>query len=208
MVLVCGCGTVSDTRQPGQGGSPASTMTKDGVYEAGRDILPGVYTSKSLDCGGVVATSAAYDPADRDTDMNAFLRSAVRVGDHLRIVVNDGEFLTSSQCERWELQRTGSDLPDPGTHAGACEILDGKDRLISQVEAQLLATGGAQDRARTTDLQDKLGAVVDSHTGRLWEPTSRLVDLLDQSSLSAKGIDQAGNAIDDIRTRCASRKAP
>jgi hypothetical protein len=96
---------------PGHGPAPApapakTTIDKDGVYNVGTDIVPGVYTS-----AGPVGTGVCYwkrlgDDASKPLD-NAMSKKAQVV----RIEPTDKTFKTDG-CQTW--QKNDAAVPDPG----------------------------------------------------------------------------------------------
>src|ERR1700759_3282987 len=94
---------------PGQGPAPAAaktTIDKDGVYNVGTDIVPGVYTSAGPVGNGVCYWKRLGDDAKQPLD-NAMSKKAQVV----RIEPTDKTFKTDG-CQAW--QKNDAAVPDPG----------------------------------------------------------------------------------------------
>ncbi len=92
---------------PGHGPAPAkTTIDKDGVYNVGTDIVPGVYTSAGPVNGGVCYWKRLGDDARQPLD-NAMSKKPQIV----RIEPTDKTFKTDG-CQAW--QKNDAAVPDPG----------------------------------------------------------------------------------------------
>lgn len=188
VVLLAGCGDDSSNtdRDPtgGTNGKPATSITRDGVYEVGVDIEPGVYLGSGPGCVGFTARNDSYDLASDERDAGDFITGSSLVGDVQRITVHAGEFFTSRYCPEWTLEEPGpAAKPDPATRTGACQILRGDDELVEQVLAVASLTPDQREDEDIDGMQERLMAVVFSHTTRLWKPAGELVDFLDDPGL-------------------------
>jgi hypothetical protein len=189
VVLASGCGTAPQHERPSAGAStgsaadkPATSVTANGVYKAGTDLAPGVYTTRNLGCVGYTASTADFDIEDAD-EPDTYLAGAVRVGDVQRIVVHDAEFFTSKQCDTWRRENDGDPKSaDPATLRGGCQLLVGGDDLVGHVVSYLREPATARDTASAYELQDRLMAPVDADNRRLANAAGELVDALDNPS--------------------------
>jgi hypothetical protein len=94
---------------PGHGPAPApakTTIDKDGIYNVGTDIVPGVYTSAGPVGNGVCYWKRLGDDATKPLD-NAMSKKAQIV----RIEPTDKTFKTDG-CQVW--QKNDAAVPDPG----------------------------------------------------------------------------------------------
>jgi hypothetical protein len=94
---------------PGHGPAPApakTTIDKDGVYNVGTDIVPGVYTSAGPVGNGVCYWKRLGDDAKQPLD-NAMSKKPQIV----RIEPTDKTFKTDG-CQAW--QKNDAAVPDPG----------------------------------------------------------------------------------------------
>ena len=94
---------------PGHGPAPAAaktTIDKDGVYNVGTDIVPGVYTSAGPIANGVCYWKRLGDDAKQPLD-NAMSKKPQIV----RIEPTDKTFKTDG-CQAW--QKNDAAVPDPG----------------------------------------------------------------------------------------------
>jgi hypothetical protein len=216
VALVSGCGNASGPGRPDTGsatgkpsGAPATSVTASGVYKVGQDIAPGVYTTTDLGCTGYTASNADFDLEDEE-EPDAYLAGAIQIGDVQRILVYEGEFFTSLQCDRWQRETVGKPKsPDPATLAGGCEVLVGGDDLVHQVVSFLRKPRSAQDSAVASELQERLTAPVDADNNLLGDPAGQLVDALDYppAYLTARGdhVGDVARAVAKIRSACSRR---
>lgn len=167
--------------EPGVAGASTTTVRQDHgttvkVYQAGKDIDPGVYTTTSVGCSAITTSTPDYDFAE-PSDPDAFVAGSSRVGDVERIEVHQGEFFNVQGCGTWQREDgTRPRSPDPATVTGACTILMGDDALA---ETALTFAGRPLQGDDAYEIQEKLMAVVVARTKGLWRPAGQLVDLLD-----------------------------
>jgi hypothetical protein len=96
---------------PGAAPAPAkTTIDKDGVYNVGTDIVPGVYTSAGPVGNGVCYWKRLGDDAKQPLD-NAMSKKPQIV----RIEPTDKTFKTDG-CQAW--QKNDAAVPDPGKSPG------------------------------------------------------------------------------------------
>jgi hypothetical protein len=94
---------------PGHGPAPApakTTIDKDGVYNVGTDIVPGVYTSAGPVGNGVCYWKRVGEDAKQPLDNAMSKRPQV-----VRIEPTDKTFKTDG-CQAW--QKNDAAVPDPG----------------------------------------------------------------------------------------------
>lgn len=94
---------------PGHGPAPApakTTIDKDGVYNVGTDIVPGVYTSAGPVGNGVCYWKRLGDDAKQPLDNAMSKRPQI-----VRIEPTDKTFKTDG-CQTW--QKNDAAVPDPG----------------------------------------------------------------------------------------------
>src|SRR5689334_11812230 len=101
-VVTSACSSSESPKSPPRRSDPglASSVTTDGVYQVGKDLQPGVYTAKG-ECIAYSASTADFDIMNDNSDDDAYLASAMPVGDRQRIELHDGEFFTSRSCGTW-----------------------------------------------------------------------------------------------------------
>ncbi|MET0449147.1 MAG: hypothetical protein ABW004_12095 [Aeromicrobium sp.] len=187
---------------------PATTISEDGVYEAGVDILAGVWTTTSSSedpCLAATATSADYDVADEEAEGGDLVAVATSNGSGLVIEVGDGEFLSTSSCNPWTLEDDESDdgeaATDPATLEGGCEILLGDDGAL---DAALAFRDSGDDDERTR-VQERIFAIVTAENESLADPAGQLVDYLDDPDAyieDGKLSSTITTAVSDIRETC------
>lgn len=196
VLLVTGCGqqgraTGQPKVEPGVRGASTTAVHNDHgtvikVYEVGRDIDPGVYTTRKVGCSAIATSAADYDLLADDSDPDGILATSVTVGALERIVLRQGEFFQVQDCAVWKREDgSGPRSPDPATVEGACTILV-KDPLLDEVTTFL-----SEPRAELAGdssgwgLQDRLMAVVASNLASrgalktLSNSSGQLVDLID-----------------------------
>jgi hypothetical protein len=183
-ITVSGCGQTSDPRVEGSGGrattgGAATSVTADGVYRVGVDIVPGVYTTATRDCVGYTASKAGVG-LDDSSSSDALLARAILVDGIERIVVHHGEFFTTQGCGPWHRENPGdSKSTDPATLSGGCEILLGGYELVRHVLWYLRDPTTAQ---AADELQGMLRAPVEAHNTLLAGPAGDLIVALDHPS--------------------------
>lgn len=201
-LLVAGCG--SDGGSDGAGAARSGGVT-DGTYEVGKDIEPGVYTA-AADCVGTISSKPDYSHG-LTANPDDFLGGSLQVGDVQRVVLKAGEFFMSEVCrDGWQREdSTVPATPDPATRAGACTILL-QEKLADEAVDVLKESAGSADRGpRVDEVQEKLMAVVYSHTKGLWRPAGELVDFLDAPDAffeSGKLDSRVDRALATIRQYC------
>lgn len=205
--LVAGCGTSDSSGEPQTKptAAGATTVSKDGVYEVGKDIKPGVYTAKG-ECVAYSASTADFDIMDDDDESDAFLAGAMPVGDQQRIELHKGEFFTSRSCGTWTREdSTKPATADPATLAGACEILVGKGQAVQDAMEFPKDKETAADEQLRDEIQQRLFTVVTANNKELADPAGQLVDFLDDPEEyveDGKPVALITDAVSEIRSTC------
>lgn len=200
-LVVAGCGAGGGSN----GAAPSSSRVADGHYAVGKDLESGVYTA-ALDCVGTISSKPGYQVGRSNPD--DFLGGSLQVGDKQRVALKAGEFFTSEECQNGWQREDGSvpATPDPATRAGACTILLGKEKLAElAVDVLKKSATFEDDGRRLSEVQNKLMAVVYSHTSRLWRPAGKLVDFLDAPDAffeNGKLDPRVGRTVATIREVC------
>jgi hypothetical protein len=206
-VLASGCDT-SDSGTPDTKPSAklATTISTDGVYEVGKDVRPGVYTTKGQ-CIGYSAKTSDFDIMNDDDESDAYIAGALPVGgDVQRIELHKGEFFTSKDCSTWTREDgTKPTTADPGTLAGACDILVGEGRAVQDALGFPRKHESSADEKLRGEIQDRLFIVVAADNKDLADPAGQLVDFLDDPEAyveDGKLDSLILNAFSDIRDTC------
>lgn len=188
-----------------------ATLTK-GVFRAGVDIEPGIYTTpnskdyRNWTCTAFATRTERFDLEDADSDPADWLRSATagRRGD--RIEVRRGEFLHVMDCE-WRRERAdGPRSDDPATLVGGCAILSGKSGALAQAMTYVPGREDTEaiDDRRRGEIQDWLFAVVQAENPKLAAPAGQLVDFLDDP---AGYVDEDGELSDSVIAAIATMQS-
>jgi hypothetical protein len=109
----------SPAAAPGAG--PKTTIDKDGIYNVGADIAPGIYSS-----GGPVANGTCYWKRTGNPDGNIIDNSMSKKPQVVQIDPTDKAFKTSG-CQPWQLTPDASPPPSapPAGVQGTLGILNG-----------------------------------------------------------------------------------
>lgn len=185
-----------------------SRVTKNGVFQAGVDIRPGVYTTPTDDmtCSAIVSRTADFDTGNDTSDSDDYLRGATAADKGQRIEVHMSEFLHNLGCEWQRESATGARSDDPATLAGGCAILTGKSGAMTQAMKYPMENESPADKRRRRDIQSRLFALVVANNPKLSDPAGQLVDFLDnpEAAVVKNGSldDSITAAVETIENTC------
>jgi hypothetical protein len=216
LLLATGCGAEQGPRPDSAVAQDEEAVTQDGVFEAGADIMPGVYTTSSdeMECNAFVSRTAAFDLMDDNSIPDDWLRGATAATKGQRIVINKGEYLQTKRIKskscRWQREtKAGPRSDDPATLAGGCAILTGESGAMAQALKYPIENEPPADEQRRSEIQNRLFAIVTANNPKLADPAGQLVDYLDdpEAYVAEDGrlVDLITEAVDAIKKACGTR---